>query len=77
LAAVSIVGGLETASGFDGLINLFVKWRLVASPENWRLTHGDDNGTTWVSERNEVRRVVRDVPSVPTRAPHISGVFHL
>jgi hypothetical protein len=52
--AVSIVGNLSSAKGFASHSNLFVKYRLVASQQNFRLTHGEDNGQTWVAEREEV-----------------------
>ena len=53
-APVTIVGEIQTASGFAGASSLFAKWRIVAGAENWRVLHGDDNGQTWIANRDEV-----------------------
>ena len=53
--AVVVLGELRGACGFVGQNNLFVKYRVVCRNDNWRVSHGDDNGQTWVADRELVR----------------------
>eukprot|EP00455_Lapot_gusevi_P003598 TRINITY_DN11466_c0_g2_i1.p1 TRINITY_DN11466_c0_g2~~TRINITY_DN11466_c0_g2_i1.p1 ORF type:complete len:181 (+),score=18.01 TRINITY_DN11466_c0_g2_i1:65-607(+) len=51
--AVDVIGEIIGATGFEGYDQLFVKWKLHTSPENWRLVSGEDDGHSWIAERNE------------------------